>query len=236
MIEQKKPVNNETIEAMFKAGVHFGYAKSKRHASTAPYIFGTKNKVEIIDLEKTFEMLEAVKEFVGNLAKTGKTVLFVSSKNEAREAVKIAALSIDMPFVAGRWIGGTITNFTEIKKRLAKFEDLTKQKEKGELAKYTKRERMLIDIEIEKLDKMFSGITGLKDAPKALFVVDPKKEINAVMEAKKMNIPVIGIANTDCDIKIVDYPIIGNDSSVSSISFIVSEIAKAYKAGKVAKA
>lgn len=217
---------------MFNAGAHFGYAKSRRHSSTAPYIFGSKNKVEIIDLEKTFEMLEAAKEFVSSFAKAGKTILFASSKSEAKEAVKTGAMSVDMPYVSGRWIGGTITNFSEIKKRLAKFDDLTKQKEKGELVKYTKRERMLIDKEISNLDTMFFGIAGLKDLPKALFVVDPKKEINAVMEAKKAGIPVIAIANTDCDIKIVDYPIVANDSSVSSIAFIVAEIIKAYKTGK----
>jgi len=232
MIQQNKTANNETIEAMFNAGAHFGYAKSRRHSSTAPYIFGSKNKVEIIDLEKTFEMLEAAKEFVSSFAKAGKTILFASSKSEAKEAVKTGAMSVDMPYVSGRWIGGTITNFSEIKKRLAKFDDLTKQKEKGELVKYTKRERMLIDKEISNLDTMFFGIAGLKDLPKALFVVDPKKEINAVMEAKKAGIPVIAIANTDCDIKIVDYPIVANDSSVSSIAFIVAEIIKAYKTGK----
>ncbi|MFA6226902.1 MAG: 30S ribosomal protein S2 [Candidatus Paceibacterota bacterium] len=236
MIEQKKTANNEKIEAMFKAGAHFGYAKSKRNASTAPFIFGTKNKTEIIDLEKTNEMLDKAIEFVTSLAKAGKIILFASSKSEAKGAIKEGAMSIDMPYVSGRWIGGTITNFVEIKKRLAKYEDLTKQKEKGELSKYTKKERALIDKEISNLEKMFSGIVGLKDNPKALFVVDPKEEINAVMEAKRAGIPVIAIANTDCDIKIVDHPIVANDSSVSSIAFIVSEIIKAYKDGKVAKA
>jgi small subunit ribosomal protein S2 len=235
MTEQKKTINNEKIEAMFKAGAHFGYAKSRRNASTAPYIFGTKNKVEIIDLEKTDELLNKAIDFVSSLAKAGKSILFASCKSEAKNAIKEGAMSVDMPYVAGRWIGGTITNFTEIKKRLAKFEDLTKQKEKGELAKYTKRERMLIDKEIANLEKMFSGIVGLKDIPKALFVVDPKEEINAVMEAKKAGIPVIAILNTDCDVNLVDYPIVANDSSVSSIALFVSEIVKAYKAGKIAK-
>ena len=235
MTEQNKTANSERIEAMFKAGAHFGYAKSKRNASTAPFIFGTKNKTEIIDLEKTSGMLDKAVEFITSLSKAGKVVLFASSKSEAKGAIKEGALSIDMPFVSGRWIGGTITNFAEIKKRLAKFEDLTKQKEKGELSKYTKRERMLIDKEISNLEKMFSGIVGLKENPKALFVVDPKEEINAVMEAKRAGIPVIAIANTDCDIKIIDYPIVANDSSVSSIALIVSEIIKAYKAGKIAK-
>ena len=236
MTEQNKAVNNEKIEAMFKAGAHFGYAKSRRDASTAPYIFGTKNKVEIIDLEKTNQMLDKAIEFVTSISKLGKVMLFASCKSEAKNAIKEGAMSIDMPYVSGRWIGGTITNFPEIKKRLAKYEDLTRQKEKGELSKYTKRERMLIDKEISNLEKMFLGITNLKENPKALFVVDPKEEINAVMEAKKAGIPVIAVLNTDCDISLVDYPIIANDSSVSSIAFFVSEIVKAYKAGKIAKA
>jgi len=236
MTEQKNSTNIDRIKAMFEAGAHFGYAKSKRHASSTPYVFGIKNKIEIIDLEKTVEMLDKAKEFVSSLAKAGKIILFTSSKSEARNAIKEGAMSLGMPYVAGRWIGGTITNFPEIKKRLAKLDDLTKQKEKGELVKYTKRERMLIDKEIANLEKMFSGITELKDAPKALFVVDPKKEIIAVMEARKAGIPVISLLGTDCDIKSVDYPILGNDSSVSSISYFVSEIVNAYKTGKIAKA
>lgn len=233
MLEQKKGVNSEMIEGLFKAGAHFGYAKSKRHSSIAPYIFGAKNKTEIIDLEKTSEMLNKAMEFVTSLAKLGKVVLFVSSKSEAKDAVKVGAMSLGMPYVAGRWIGGTITNYTEIKKRLVKFDDLAKQKEKGELIKYTKRERMLIDKEIANFEKMFSGIVELKKTPDALFVIDPKNDVNAVMEAKQLGIPVIGVLNTDSDIKLADYPIVANDSSVSSISFLVSEIVKAYKTGKV---
>lgn len=236
MTEEKKTKNNDTIDAMFKAGAHFGYQKSRRDASTSPFIFGTKNKVEIIDLEKTNEQLEKALEFVSSLAKAGKQILFVGGKSEARNAIKIGAMSIDMPYVDGRWIGGAITNFTEIKKRIAKFEDLQKQKEKGELSKYTKKERLLIDREIENLDAMFSGIVSMKEAPKALFVIDPKKEFIAVAEAQKAGIPVVALANTDCNIKTIDFPIVANDASISSITFFVSEIVKAYKAGKASKA
>ena len=236
MTEEKKIKNDDIIEAMFKAGAHFGYQKSRRNASVAAYIYGTKNKTEIIDLEKTVEMLETAKNFITELAKAGKQILFVGGKNEARNTVKIAAMSVDMPYVTGRWIGGTITNAIEIKKRVAKFEDLQKQKEKGELSKYTKKEKMLIEKEIENLDEMFSGIVGMKDLPKALFVIDPRKENIAVSEAKKAGIPVIALANTDCNIKEIDYPIVANDASVSSIALFVSEITKAYKAGKIAKA
>lgn len=235
MANEVKTKNNEIIDAMFKAGAHFGYQKSRRNASISPFIFGVKNKVEIIDLEKTAEQLEKAKEFITGIAKLGKQVLFVGGKNEARELLKMGAISVDMPFVAGRWIGGTLTNAPEIKKRIAKFEDLQKQKEKGELAKYTKKERLLIDREIANLDEMFSGIVSMKELPKAIFVIDPRKEFIAVAEAKKMGVPVVALMNTDCDIRDIDYPIIANDASVSSIALFVSEIAKAYKAGKAAK-
>ena len=231
MAEQTISKNNGLIDAMFKAGAHFGYQKSRRNASIAPYIFGLKNKVEIIDLEKTADDLLKAQEFVKEIAKLGKQILFVGSKNEAKDLVKLGAMSIDMPYVAGRWIGGAITNAVEIKKRIAKFEDLQKQKEKGELSKYTKKERLLIDREIENLEEMFSGIVSMRELPKALFVIDPKKEFIAVAEAKKAGIPVIALLNTDCDIKDIDYPIVGNDSSMSSISFFISEIVKAYKEG-----
>ncbi len=231
MTTDAKTKGHDVIGAMFSAGAHFGYQKSRRNASIAPYIFGVKNKVEIIDLEQTEKQLETAKAFVESIAKLGKQVLFVGGKSEAKNAVKSAALSVNMPYVAGRWIGGTLTNATEIKKRIAKFEDLQKQKERGELAKYTKKERLLIDREIEGLDEMFSGIVSMREMPKALFIIDPKKEFIAVAEAKKMGVPVIALLNTDCEIKDIDYPIVGNDSSISSITLFADEIAKAYKAG-----
>jgi small subunit ribosomal protein S2 len=235
-MQEEKKINNERIDEMFKVGAHFGYSKTRRHASVAPYIFGVKNRVEIVNLEKTDDLLSKALEFVAILAKEGKQILFVGGKNEARQSLKIAAESAGMPFVDGRWIGGTLTNFPEIKKRLMKLEDLVSQKEKGELTKYTKKERLMIDREIDNLDRFFSGILSMKDLPKALVVVDPKKEIIAVTEARKMKIPVIALCGTDCDITVADYPIIANDSSVSSINFFVTEIAKAYQKAKLIKA
>ncbi len=235
-MEQEKKVNNERIEKMFEAGAHFGYSKTRRNPSVAPYIFGVKNRSEIINLEKTEELLEKALAFVSALAKEGKQILFVGGKNEARGALKLSAESINMPFVDGRWIGGTLTNFPEIKKRLLKLEDLTKQKEKGELSKYTKKERLMIDREIEKLEKFFSGISSLRDLPKALVVVDSKKEKIAVAEARVMKIPVIALCNTDCDITLIDQPIVANDASIPSITFFVNEIAKVYQKAKVLKA
>jgi small subunit ribosomal protein S2 len=221
--------NKGIIEEMFKAGAHFGYSKSKRHPSMKPLIFGVKNTVEIINLEKTDEYLERAKEFVASVAKEGKQVLFVGSKNEARETVKNAALSVDMPYVTNRWIGGTITNFSEIKKRIARLEDLTSKKEKGELGMYTKKERLLIDREIEDLEKHFGGLLPMKQKPAALFVIDSGAESIAVKEATGTGIPVVSLSGSDCNIKGIDYPVPANDSSRSSIAFFVDAITSAYK-------
>ena len=224
--------NNPRIDNMFKAGAHFAFSKTRRHPTVAPYIFGTKNKVEIFDLEKTEVLLEKAKAFVDSLAKEGKSILFVGGKSEARNAVKAGALSVNMPYVDGRWIGGTLTNFMQIRKRVEKLEKLTTEKEKGELAKYTKKERLLIDREIANLERFFTGVVSMKDLPKAIFIVDPKKEKSAVKEAQDIGIPIIALAGSDCNIKGLDFPVIGNDSSQTSVNFFVQEISKAYSSVK----
>ena len=231
-MSEVKNINTARVDEMFKVGAHYGLSRSKRHASTAPYIFGVKNQSEIIDLEKTDALLDKALAFVTELGKDGKQILFLSGKNEGRDALVLAAESVNMPHVAGRWIGGTLTNFPEIKKRIAKLDDLVKQKERGDLLKYTKKERLMIDREIESLNKLFSGIALLKDLPKALFVVDAKREHIAVEEANKMKIPVVSLCNSDCDIRDVAYPIVANDGSVASVTFFINEIAKAYAKGK----
>ncbi len=219
---------------MLKAGAHFGMTRSRRHPTVAPFIFGTKNKIELFDLEKTEPLLTAAKNFVKTISKTGKQILFVGGKSEAKAAIQEGSLAIGMPSVSGRWIGGALTNFGQIRKRIEKLEKLTTERERGELAKYTKKERLLIDREIAKLEVMFSGIVSMKEMPAALFVVDPKKEINAVMEAKAMNIPVIALLGSDNDIALAKYPIVGNDSSKTSIQYFVKEITSAYEEGRKA--
>lgn len=224
--------NNTTIQNMFKAGAHFAFSRTRRHPTVSSYIFGIKNNVEIFDLEKTATSLQKAKTFVESLAKDAKTILFVGGKSEARSTLKSAALSVNMPFVDGRWIGGTLTNFANIRKRVEKMEKLISEREKGELAKYTKKERLLIDREIANLERSFSGIVSMKNPPNAVFVIDPKKEKTAVKEAQDMGIPVIALAGSDCNIKDIDYPIIGNDASQRSIQFFVNEIVKAYSISK----
>ena len=224
----------KTIESMFGAGAHFGLGRSRRHPTVSPFIFGTKNSTDIFDLEKTEALLAKVKAYVAQLAKEGKTILFVGGKKEAAAAIKTSADALNMPYVDGRFIGGTMTNFGQVRKRVERYEKLISDREKGELLKYTKRERALLDKEIAKLEKMFLGIVSLKKMPDVLFVIDPRREKNAVKEAADMNIPVIALAGSDCDIREVKYPIVGNDSSKASIQFFIEEIASAYKKAKVA--
>jgi len=220
------------IDDLFKAGAHFGFVRSRRHPTAKPFIYGAKNKIEIFDLEKTSEELEQVLEFIQHLGKENAPILMVGGKSEAREAIRRGAESLNMPFVAGRWIGGTLTNFSEIKKRVQKLEDLTTQKEKGELGKYTKKERLLIDREIENLNRFFSGLSNMANLPKALFVIDSKHEHTAIAEAKRMGIPTISLSGSDCNLKDVDHPIPGNDASRPSIEYFVGEVVKAYREGK----
>jgi len=230
----KQASSQALITDMFSAGAHFGYSRSRRHSSAKPFIFGSKNGVEIMDLEKTSIELEKAKEFVKSLAKTGKQILFVGTKSEAKKAVEKGATSIEMPFAVERWVGGNLTNFPEIKKRVALLEDLRAKREKGELAMYTKKERLLIDKDIDRLERNFSGIVSMKSLPAALFVIDPRKETITVKEAKFLGIPVVALANSDCNLKEVDYAIPGNDSSMSSITFFVDQIVEAFKEGRTA--
>lgn len=224
--------STSNIDRMFAVGAHYGYSKSRRHPSIKPYIFGVKNWVEIIDLEKTNNLLDNAKEFAKKLGAEGKTMLFVGGKNEAKNAIEEGADEINMPHVTGRWIGGTITNFSEIKKRISKMEDLSSKKDKGELAqKYTKKEQVMLDREISNLKENFSGIKGMVEIPNALFVVDTKREETAMREAKQKSIPVIGLLNSDSNLNDVDYPIVANDANQASIKFFIDEIVNAYKEG-----
>ena len=223
------PKNKKIVDDMIKAGAHFGYTKTRRHPSTAKYILATKSNSDIINLEKTAEDLEKTKEFIKSLAKEGKKIIFVGVKAEAKKIIAEAAQGIDMPYVTERWIGGTLTNFPEIKKRIAKYLDLKEKTVKGELDKYTKKEKLLISREVEDLEKYFGGISGLTKTPDALFIIDSKKEHIAVAEAKSIGIPVITLVNTDTDVKNLDYPIIANDASSSSIKYFTNEIVGAYQ-------
>ncbi len=234
-MEKNITSGQNTVDALFAVGAHFGFVKSRRHPSHKPFIFGTKNKIEIFDLEKTKVSFDKALEFVKELGAKNAPILFVSGKSEAKEAIEKAGTTLGFPYVAGRWLGGTLTNFPEIRKRVNKLEDLLSQKEKGELAKYTKKERLLIDREIERMKIFFTGLSNLKEMPKALFIVDTKREYSAVAEAKALNIPIISLVGSDCNLTESSYPIPGNDASKASISYFIDQIISAYRAGQLSK-
>ncbi len=217
------------VDKLFAVGAHFGYAPSRRHPSMAQYLFGVKGGTDLFDLERTSACLELAIEVVKNLSAHKKTILFVGGKAEVREALIRAAERINQPYVASRWIGGSLTNFQEIKKRIGRLSELTDLRENGELAKFTKHERLLIDREIIDLDLMFGGLRSMNKLPDALFIVDSKREAGAVEEARQLNIPVISILNSDCNKTLITHPIPANDASLQSVAFILGEVAKAYE-------
>ena len=222
-----KKTNTDEVKALFEAGAHFGFRRTRRHPTIKGFLFGTKAGSDIFDIEKTAERLDKAKEFATTITKTGKKILFVGGKNEAQKIVREAAEKLDMPFVASRWIGGTLTNFSEIRKRTSRLERLRTDKTKGNLEKYTKKERLMIDREIEDLESMFGGISAVTELPAALFVVDPNHESKAIAEAVMKNIPIIALASSDCDIANVAYPIPANDATQKSIQYIVDQIVSA---------
>jgi small subunit ribosomal protein S2 len=223
------------LERLFKTGAHFAQVKSRRHPSMKQFILGAKARVEILDLEKTSEQLEEAKKAMETLAKDGKTVLFVGGKAETANIVREAAKRVGQPYVAGRWLGGTITNFVEIKRRIDRLADLTAKRESGELAKlYTKLERVKLDREIDKLNTRLEGITELAKRPDALVVVDTKYEAHAIKEAKPHGIPVIGVMGSDCNLKDATYPIVMNDASQEAVTYVLGELTAAFEQGKKA--
>ncbi|MEK7190493.1 MAG: 30S ribosomal protein S2 [Patescibacteria group bacterium] len=224
-----KENNDTTIEQMFKAGAHYGYSKTRRHPSVSSFIYATKNNGDIINLEKTSAMLNVAMEFIKNLGAQGKVVLFVGTKPEAKVIIKEMAESLNMPYVIERWIGGTLSNFTEIKKRIIELENYQKNSQGGGLDKYTKKERVVMAKKMEKLARYYTGLLGLKKSPDALFIVDARSEHIAATEAEKMSVPVIALVNSDSNIKNIDYPIVANDSGIPSIRFFATAIVDAYK-------
>lgn len=224
--------SNDIVEEMFAVGAHYGYSKTRRHPSVSPFIYGSKNRTDIIDLEKTSEMLKTALEFVKTLGAKNKTLLLIGTKPEAKEAIESAGIELDMPYVAERWIGGTISNFSEIKKRIAELENYRKESKEGGLEKYTKKERSVMAKKMEKLSKYYSGLITLKKMPDAVFVIDPRAEDIATAEAEKSHLPVIGLANSDSNISGLTYPILANDANLSSVKLFTKMIVSAYKEGR----
>jgi small subunit ribosomal protein S2 len=219
------------VKKMFDLGAHFGYARESRHPSTKSFLFGLKNKTVIIDLEKTAESLATAKEFAKTLGVAKKLIILVGTKKEAASVIESVATEYGLPYVNERWIGGTLTNFKEIRRRIDRLVDLKDQEVKGELAKYTKKERGVIAKEVSDLERYFASLINLNKLPGAILVIDSKKESIAVAEAQKVGVPIIALANSDCNITGLTYPIVANDAQLKVIDFITRAIAEAYLEG-----
>ena len=214
-----------TLEQLMEAGAHFGHIREKWHPKMEPYVFGIRNNTHIINLEKTLQCLKKAQDYLQKLLANNKTILFVGTKGQAKEAIKNTAQALKMPYVDSRWLGGTLTNFETVRKALRKFEDLEKQKqEKDNFKKLTKKEQRTFNLQLEKMEKTLGGIREMKSLPDALFVADTIDEKVAVSEANGLDIPVVAIVDSDSDPTKIDYPIPANDNSKLAIQLILGSI------------
>ena len=227
------PSTNNLIERLFSAGAHFGFKKSRRHPTVTPYLFTSKDGNDIFDLEQSAALIESAAAVLNEAGKNGKTVIFVGTKDEVSAVVKTNAEVAGMPFVTNRWIGGMLTNWSEIKKRIMRLDSLMNEREAGELdRKYTKKERVLLNREIDNLNFNFAGIKSLTRTPDIMVVVDPRHDVIAIQEALDMRVPVIALMSSDCDASRITYPIVVNDALQASVKVVLAELVAAFNAGK----
>lgn len=223
-----------TLQAMLDAGVHFGHRASRWSPKMQPYIHGLKGSVHVINVERTLEKLKEAEAFVEAIARKGGTVLFVGTKPSAKEIVEREAVRAGMPFMVNRWLGGLLTNFKSLSERLKYFLDLEGKRQRGELEKYTKKERLAFDKELAELEVKFGGVRQLVKTPDALYIVDVTHEETAAREARRIKMPTVAIIDTNADPTSVTHPVPGNDDAISSIGFITVRIADAILRGKAA--
>ncbi len=209
---------------MLAAGMHFGHRKSRWHPKMEQYIFTEKNGIYIIDLTKSLEKLQEALDFMSTLVKENKTILFVGTKDQVKNDLKDLAISLDNPYVVGKWLGGSLTNFTVIKRSVKKYQDLIEKRDSGKLDKYTKKEQLQFQRDIERLSDRVGGLTILKKLPDALFVWDIREESTAIKEAIKRKIPVIAVCDTNVNPELVNYPIPANDDSTKTIKLLIKSI------------
>ena len=221
-----------SMKQLLEAGVHFGHQTRRWNPKMAPYIFTERNGIYIIDLQKTVVKLEEAYNFVKEISMEGKNVLFVGTKKQAMESVKDEATRAGAYYVNARWLGGMLTNFTTIRRRIARLKQLRTMEEDGTFDLLPKKEVIKLNLEIEKLEKFLGGIKEMSEMPGALFIVDPRKEKIAVAEAKKLGIPIVAIVDTNCDPDDVDYIIPGNDDAIRAVKLISSAMANAIIEGK----
>jgi small subunit ribosomal protein S2 len=220
-----------TYQELLDAGVHFGHLKRKWHPKMAPYIFMEKNDIHIIDLNKTQDKLEEAANAIKQIVKSGRKVLFVATKKQAKEIIETEAKRLNMPFVTERWLGGMLTNFATVRKSIKKMGNIDKMEQNGTMQTLSKKERLMIAREREKMQRVLGGIEDLTRLPAALFIIDIKNEHIAVKEAQKLNIPTIAMVDTNSDPTLVDFPIPSNDDATKSIALISKVIMKAVEEG-----
>ncbi len=212
------------VKELLESGVHFGHQTRRWNPKMKPFIFDARNGIHIIDLSKTETQLRAACEFLSGIVRKGNQVLFVGTKKQAQETVKDAAKTCGQLYVTERWLGGTLTNFATVKKSIARMKSIEKMESDGSINDYVKQEQSMIRREHARQLKYFDGIRNMEKFPAAMFVVDVKREHNAVAEARRLKIPVVAIADTNCDPDLVDYPIAGNDDAIRSVRLILSVV------------
>ena len=220
------------MKQLLEAGVHFGHQTRRWDPKMAEYIFQARNGIHIIDLQKTSKKLDETYAFLKEQAEEGKTILFVGTKKQAQDCVKEAAEKCGMYYVNQRWLGGTLTNFSTIRKRIDRLEELERMQEDGTFDVLPKKEVILLKKEMEKLEKNLGGIKDMKELPGVMFIVDPKKERIGILEARKLGIPVIGLIDTNCNPEDVDYAIPGNDDAIRAVALIADCMANAVIEGR----
>ena len=221
-----------SMKQLLEAGVHFGHQTRRWNPKMAPYIFTERNGIYIIDLQKTVKKLEEAYMFIREAAANGDEILFVGTKKQAQDSVREEAIRCGMPYVNARWLGGMLTNFNTIQKRIRRLAQLKTMSTDGTFELLPKKEVIKLNLEIEKLEKFMGGITEMRRQPAAMFIVDPRKERIAVAEAKKLNIPIVAIVDTNCDPDEIDYVIPGNDDAIRAVKLIAGAMADAIIEGR----
>ncbi|MBI5627782.1 MAG: 30S ribosomal protein S2 [Candidatus Rokubacteria bacterium] len=221
-----------TMKELLEAGVHFGHQTKRWNPKMQKYIFGERNGIYIIDLQKTLKKFREAYAFMRDLAAGGGTVLFVGTKKQAQEAVLEEATRCGMFYVNHRWLGGTLTNFATIRKSIARLKKLDEMKETGDYERLPKKEVLGLEREREKLEKTLAGIKNMERLPSAVFIIDPKKETIAVEEAKRLAVPIVAIVDTNCDPTGIDYPVPGNDDAIRAVRLITARMADALNEGR----
>lgn len=221
-----------SLKELFERGGHFGHQSRRWNPKMKPYLFSVEDGVHIFDLAKTKDALTEALTLIRDASKEGKVVLLVGTKKQAKDKVKEVALATGSPYVCERWLGGTMTNFDQIKKSIARLSELKENMAKGEYAKFTKKERLLIERDIERMEKFLGGIAGLTQKPDIIFIVDTHKEFGVVKEAVKEGIPLIGIVDSNSDPTFIDYPIPMNDDAAKAVEYVLELVGEAIAEGK----